>query len=318
MSRSGVFKLIEFRLMKQNGWDIDASLEIIKGRVPDFNDRKVQVFDDGWDFVVIIIDSMRAFRFPRSEDYAKKLLIETRFLNLFGDKSPVRVPKLNYQQDEISGIPYATYDFIPGVRFSKSLSRIFSKNELLATAKQIGAFLTAVHSFPVETARQLGIQQIDFLDAWQKRLAKIRGEVFPHIPDFEQKWIVTLFEDFLEIIAKMLVKPLVTHSDIMPEHIIVNPKTHKLSGIIDFGDILIADPAYDFTFLADYGGDFLNECYRNYGLPKDEMFDARRKFYRHRQAVTNLEHSLKLGDKERIVMHKRELSEYIKFHSAEK
>ena len=40
----------------------------------------------------------------------------------------------------------------------------------------------------------------------------------------------------------------VIHSDIMPEHIIVNPKTHTLSGIIDFGDIEIGDPAYDFAF----------------------------------------------------------------------
>lgn len=316
MSRSGVFKLIEFRLMKQNVWDINIYLEIVKRRVSDFNDRKVQVFDDGWDFVVIVIDSMRAFRFPKREDYAKKLPIETRFLEFFADKSPVRVPKFKYQKDEISGMPYVTYDFIPGVRFSKSLSRIFSKNELLATAKQMGAFLTAVHSFPVETARQLGIQQIDFLDAWQKRLAKIKQEVFPRISEYEQKWIVKLFENFLEVITKTPIKPVVTHSDIMPEHIIVDPETHRLSGIIDFGDILIADPAYDFTLLADYGGDFLRECYRNYGLPRDETFDARRKFYRHRQAVTNLEHSLKLGDKERIMMHKRELSEYIKSHQA--
>jgi len=43
----------------------------------------------------------------------------------------------------------------------------------------------------------------------------------------------------------------------MPEHIIVEPETHKLNDIIDFGDMIIADPAYDFTFLRKYGQKFL-------------------------------------------------------------
>lgn len=300
--------------MKQNDWNIKTYLEIIRKKIPNFNDRQIRVFDDGWDFVVVVADNRRAFRFPRGEGYAKKLPIETRFLELFADKSPVRVPKLTYQEDELSGMPYVTYDFIEGVRFSQNISRSFSKVELLAVAKQLGVFLTAVHSFSVEKAKQLGVQEIDSLDAWQKRLAKIKKKVFPHISDFEQNWIVALFENFLKIILKTPIKPVVTHSDIMPEHIIVDPETHTLSGIIDFGDIAIGDSAYDFAFLACYGVDFLNECYRDYGLPRDEMFDARRKFYGHRQAVTNLEHSLKLGDKERVATHKKELSEYIKSH----
>lgn len=301
--------------MKQHDWDMNTYLGILGREINNFDEKKVQVFDDGWDFVVIVADNCRAFRFPRREDYAKKLPIEASFLELFADKSPVRIPKLKYQKDEISGISYVTYDFIPGVRFGKSISQNFSKVELSAVAKQLGVFLTAVHSFSVEKAKQLGVQQVDSLDAWQKRLAKIKREVFPRISEYEQKWTVKLFEIFLEVIMKTSIKPVVIHSDIMPEHIIVDPETHKLSGIIDFGDIEVGDPAYDFTFLADYGDDFLTESYRNYGLARDETFDARRKFYRHRQAVTNLEHSLKLGDKERIAIHKKELSEYVMIHS---
>lgn len=297
--------------MKQHDWDMNTYLGILGREINNFDEKKAQVFDDGWDFVVIVVDNCRTFRFPRREDYVKRIPVETKFLELFADKSPVRAPKLTYQKDEASGIPYVTYDFISGVRFSKSVSRNFSKAELSAVAKQLGEFLTAMHSFPVETAKQLGIQQIDSFESWEKRLTKIKKEVFPHISKHEQSWIIILFENFLETIAKTPVKPLVTHSDIMPEHIIVDPETHKLLGIIDFGDILIADPAYDFAFLAGYGKDFLNECYRNYGLFRDEMFEKRRQFYEDRLAVTNLEHSLELRDKERIAIHKRELSEYV-------
>lgn len=291
---------------------MEKILTIVNKRFPNIDNNKIQVFDDGWDYVVIVVNSELAFRFPRREDYAKTLPIEVNFLELFVDKSPVRVPKMTNQKDETTGISYVSYRFIPGVQFTKSISSTFSKDELLAVAKQLGTFLAVIHSFPVEEAKQLGIQQIDSFDSWQKRLTKIKKEVFPHIDENEQKWIIVLFENFLETIAKTPIKSVLTHSDIMPEHIIVDPKTHTLSGIIDFGDILIADPAHDFTFLARYGQDFLNESYKSYALPRDQTFEKRRQFYEDRLAVTNLEHSLELRNRERIAIHKKQLSEYVK------
>lgn len=289
-------------------------LTIVKKRFPNIHNNEIQVFDDGWDYVVIVVNNETAFRFPRREDYSKTLPIEVNFLEVFADKSPVRVPKLTYQKDEATGISYVSYRFIPGVQFTKKISGTFSKDELFAVAKQLGIFLTVIHSFSVEEAKELGIQQIDSFDSWQKRLTKIKKEVFQHIDENEQRWIITLFENSLETISMTPIKLSLTHSDMMPEHIIVDPKTHTLSGIIDFGDTLIADPAYDFTFLARYGEDFLNECYKNYGLPRDKMFEKRRQFYEDRLAVTNLEHSLELGDQERIATHKKQLSEYVKSH----
>jgi aminoglycoside 2''-phosphotransferase len=301
-------------LYTQKSSDMDTYLKIVKAAFLDISDDKIQIFDDGWDYVVIVVNNEVAFRFPRREDYAKTLPVEVNFLEQFLSKSPVNIPKLKYQKDKETGISYVMYDFIPGVQFTKSVSSTFSKAELLTIAKQLSLFLTAVHSFPIEKAKQLGVQQIDSLESWQKRFTKIRKEVFPHISKSERQWVIKLFEDFLKIIKKLPIKSVLTHSDIMPEHIIVDPKTHKLSGIIDFGDILIADPAFDFTFFARYGRDFLNEAYKNYGLLRDEAFEKRRQFYEDRLVVTNLEHSLELGDKERISLHKKQIFEYVESH----
>lgn len=292
----------------------DTVLKIVRKTFPDISDEKIQIFDDGWDYIVIVVNNELTFRFPRRENYARTLPIEVSFLNLFADKSPIRVPKLIYQKDKKSGISYVTYDFIPGVQFTKSISETFSKEELLTIAQQLGSFLTVVHSFPIEEAKQLGIKQIDSFGSWKKRLTKIKKEVFPYIDGNEQQWIITMFENFLETIAKVPIKSVFIHSDIMPEHIIIDPKTHTLSGIIDFGDIEIADPAYDFTFLARYGQDFLNESYKSYALPRGQTFKERRQFYEDSSAVTNLEHSLELRDKERIAMHKQQLLDYVATH----
>ena len=292
----------------------DTILKIVRRIIPDINDEKIRIFDDGWDYIVIVVNDETAFRFPRREDYAKTLPIEVSFLEQFASKSPVSVPKLIYKKDEETGISFVTYEFIPGVQFTKNVSNNFSKEELLTIAQQLGSFLTTVHSFPIEKAKQLGVQQIDSLNSWEQRLKKIRKEVFSHISKNEQDWTIKLFESFLQIVRKMPINSVLIHSDIRPEHIIVDPETHTLSGIIDFGDIEIADPAYDFTFLAQYGQGFLTQAYQNYILPRDEAFETRRQFYEDRHVVTNLEHSLELGDKERIQIHKRQLSDYIDSH----
>ena len=128
----------------------DTTLKIVRKIIPDISNEKIQIFDDGWDYIVIVVNNETAFRFPRREDYAKTLPIEVNFLEQFASKCPVNVPKLIYKKDEETGISFVTYEFIPGVQFTKSISNSFSKEELLAIAQQLGSFLTTIHSFPIQ------------------------------------------------------------------------------------------------------------------------------------------------------------------------
>lgn len=285
--------------------------EIIAGLYPNINTDRIQIFDDGWDYVVFVIDGQKAIRFPRRSDYVKKLPVEVSFLNHFGNQFPVSVPKLVLKADEKTGMPYVTYDFIPGVQFKKNVSDAFSKGELHQIANQIGSFLHVLHSLPTEETKRLGVRQAESLETWRNKFEKIRQTVFPHISKDEQNWSISIFENFFETVRKNPMPLTVIHSDIMPEHIIVNPETHTLSGIIDFGDIEIGDPAFDFAFLAKYGKDFLDWAYESYGLPKDSKFEARRQFYLDRYFLTNLGHSIEINDKVMIERHKAELSDYM-------
>lgn len=290
--------------------NIKTFREIISGMYPNINDERVQIFNDGWDYVVFVIDGQKAVRFPRRPDYAKKLPVEVAFLNHFSSQFPVSVPQLVLHTDE-NGLPYVTYDFIPGVQFKKNVFKTFSETELRQIARQIGGFLDKLHSFPTDRAKKLGVKQVESLDMWQNKFEKIKYSVFPHISKTEQGWATSLFNDFFEKVRKNPLPLVVIHSDIMPEHIIVNPETHTLSGIIDFGDIEIGDPAYDFAFIAKYGKDFLNWVYETYSRPKDPAFEIRRQFYLDRLALTNLEHSIEKGNETMIKRHKIELRNYL-------
>ena len=291
--------------------DVNVFREIIQRLFPDIKDEQIQVFADGWDHVVFVIDGHKAVRFPRRSDYAKKLPVEVAFLNHFDSQSPISVPQLTLHTDGQTEPSYVTYDFIPGIQFKKSVSDTFSKQELRQIARQIGSFLDKLHSLSIRKAKDLGVKQVDSLETWKNKFEKIRQTVFPYISKDEQNWSISIFENFFKTVQTDPTPLTVIHSDIMPEHIIVNPKTHTLSGIIDFGDIEIGDPAYDFAFLAKYGKDFLNWAYETYNHPKDPAFEIRRQFYLDRLALTNLEHSIEQNDKAIVEKHKAELSGYI-------
>lgn len=286
--------------------------DIIRRLYPNIKDEHIRIFDDGWDYVVFVIDGQKAIRFPRRQDYAEKLPVEVSFLDHFGSQFPISVPKLVLKADEKTGLPYVTYDFIPGVQFKKNISGTFSKEELCQTAGQIGNFLNKLHSLPIDKSIELGVRQVESLATWKIKFEKIKTKVFPHIPGPEQDWATSIFQNFFTTVLKNPMPLTVIHSDIMPEHIIVNPKTHTLSGIIDFGDIEIGDPAYDFAFLAKYGTDFLEWTYETYKQPKDNALEIRRQFYLDRLALTNLEHSIEIKDQAMTEKHKTELSAYLR------
>jgi aminoglycoside 2''-phosphotransferase len=59
----------------------------------------------------------------------------------------------------------------------------------------------------------------------------------------------------------------------------LNKNRRSISGIIDFSDRKVDDPARDFTELWDYGEKFVLEVYKHYKGPKDNDFLKRSIMY---------------------------------------
>ena len=69
------------------------------------------------------------------------------------------------------------------------------------------------------------------------------------------------------------------HHDLSPEHLIVDPKTGQLAGILDWTDAALGDAARDFVVLVTWRGwDFTEAVLRDYRLPLDDGFRERLRF----------------------------------------
>jgi aminoglycoside phosphotransferase (APT) family kinase protein len=70
-----------------------------------------------------------------------------------------------------------------------------------------------------------------------------------------------------------------THDDVSPEHLLVDPDTGELAGILDWSDAALGDPARDVAPLACWHGWwFVEEALRSYPHRVDHGFRERLRF----------------------------------------
>jgi aminoglycoside phosphotransferase (APT) family kinase protein len=86
------------------------------------------------------------------------------------------------------------------------------------------------------------------------------------------------------------------HHDLWPEHLVVDPATGQLVGILDWTDTLLGDAAGDFVTLAAFGGwGFLEQVLENYPHEVDEGFRQRLRFMAQFLSVMWLGEAQRLG-----------------------
>lgn len=291
--------------------------EIFKQHYPDITVNDVTAYYEGNDHRVFVIGNKVTFRFPKvpREIDPKR----ANFLKKLVSISPLSLPTIEIHKDKETEIVYEINTFIPGESFHPNVAKTFSHDELMKVAQKLGAFLSAIHSFSIEEARKLQLDEMNPNDFWEfmeqnpTAYPSFEKSVFPHVTKEEQDWIKKLFTDYIALIKEEPFETKVTHSDMWTYHIIVNAENHTLSGVIDFWG-RIADPANDFKAFEYYGKAFIEEVYRNYTLPRDKNFDKRRLFYTGHDEVFEYARQLKEGSPEKIEKQKQSLSNYIASH----
>jgi hypothetical protein len=89
----------------------------------------------------------------------------------------------------------------------------------------------------------------------------------------------------------------VMHNDIGAEHVLLDAATGRVTGLIDFADLAVGDPAGDFAGLASIGGfRLVRRALDAYGLPVDEVFVGRVQWRTRALHLHWLDEALKHGE----------------------
>jgi aminoglycoside phosphotransferase (APT) family kinase protein len=188
-------------------------------------------FDGGWDNRVTLVDGRWVHRTPRFPDREPQLRREVELLPWLAPQLPVAIPR----PELIAGRPFTVrYRYLPGARCPGTSP---------AHGSAIGEFLRALHSVDAHEGLRHGARDAHASYAeLLETLTRMERTVLPLVPEH-------LAARGAALLGRLQVPTITTaviHGDLGPEHIRVVGE--RVTGVIDWGDACIFDPALDLAW----------------------------------------------------------------------
>ena len=161
------------------------------------------------------------------------------------------------------------YDYVDGVPL-----RAIGHAPPAALAREVGAALSALHAIPVEETRALGVPDIDVGEELYRPMVVA---CLPHLGPRGRVWLEERFAAFIAGGGSAGAPRVLVHGDLGCGHLLAR-EAGQFAAVIDWGDALIADPAYDLAaLLANCPRSFAEQLIDGYEGPARLDPDMRRR-----------------------------------------
>ncbi|HDR6310996.1 TPA: aminoglycoside phosphotransferase family protein [Bacillus cereus] len=247
---------------------MDSYKQYIKEAFPNLSIHSYKQNEEGWDNVAVIVNDELLFRFPRKQEYAMRIPLEKELCTLLScSLHEIEVPKYHlFYRKDTDTIPFCSYyTLIHGEPLKTDIVIKLEDKELKIIITQLATFLAILHSIPLKQGTTLGFPVEKTLTYWKELQTKLNQYVTNSLTSFQQSSLNRLFENFFTFIDTTTFQNTIIHADFTHHHILFNKQNKNISGIIDFGDAQIGDPAFDFAGLYyDFGRKFTTSVYEQY------------------------------------------------------
>ena len=272
-------------------------VQSIRQTYPEFEYETLQLNGGEGQFNhILIVDESIIFRFPRYAQQIKNLQREVNLLKMLQGKLPIPVPNPIYFSSRARSVGkvFMGYKMLPGRSLWRAyLQTIKEKATRKRLAKQLAAFLVSLHQLPVDLLDGQ-FEDHDGIEYWADMYRSIREDLMPLMSESSAAQVSRHFEDFLGEAHKHPYVPAIRHGDFGGSNILYDPKTRKISGIIDFGSAGLGDPAVDLAAVSTYGEPFFEMICENY--PGVDALLTRARFYHGTFALQEALHGFHNGD----------------------
>ncbi|MFZ2188679.1 MAG: aminoglycoside phosphotransferase family protein [Candidatus Moraniibacteriota bacterium] len=248
-------------------------LRKIKKEFPEINWESARKTKQNWDFDVVILDNMYVFRFAKDKGGEKRLANEIKLLDYLANKTLMPVP--NYIFRSKSG-KFAGYKILKGEKLALMEFRKLPYSVKKKMAVEFADFLNVLHGVSKRHFGNFGIETKSKGDEIEKLFGRLKRTAFPKLKKQETKDIANFFDQYDALIKKPYKRVLV-HGDLTRENIIF--ENNKITGVIDFSNFGVNEPALDFKGFWGFGLGFVKMVYENYKDNGDNFFIERSRLY---------------------------------------
>lgn len=243
--------------------------------MPGLEVREMKLNQDGLINDVVIVNNELVFRFAKTEKYAEYMDIELNILDLVRGRLGVEVPTPTYRNKGV-----AVYPFLSGEPLNRLDILSASKESQTKLAKQLGAFLHGLHSTDVSKSGWdiPGTPAPVTRERWLDIQKRVKEKIYPLLLKHQIQWVEKLFASVLDDPTTFEYPKALIHGDLASYHILHNPKSGNITGVLDFGVAGIGDAASDLgNLITTYGESFVSKMAAGY--PNMESLMKRARFY---------------------------------------
>ncbi|HSR18086.1 MAG TPA: glycosyltransferase, partial [Ignavibacteriaceae bacterium] len=286
-------------------YSTDNIKDIILSSFPDFNIKEVLFLGEGINNRTYRVNDEYIFRFPKHLKAEQSIKLELHLLEFLKDKLSLAIPSYKLignrhylnkrykkkwqtkmmqliaatgafgstknQTERINGdkaeMVFAAYKEIKGSFLYPEFVLNAATEIKQKLAVSIAGFLSSLHSIPLMEVRKLGIIEWKFGKRYyQNSFNNLVKYIYPQISYSQRQIFNDLFSELKNKSTFYVYTPALLHGDLNWDHFIFNDKEKDIAGVIDFGNVIIGDPACDFVGLwLQYGEDFVSSVIEYYG-----------------------------------------------------
>ncbi|MFG1702231.1 phosphotransferase family protein [Nonomuraea sp. M3C6] len=257
---------------------------LLARHLPDYRVRSIRRLGHGLDNLVYEVNDELLVRRSKAADPETNRQ-EVALLAAVRELSPLPVPEVVFADDESGVIAYRK---LPGEPLDQHPVSVPER-----LAEPLGGLLSALHGLAPSELRDLAPLDVYPAPTLLQDAELDYRDVQGHVPESQRP----LVERFLRETPPDEPRSLrFCHNDLGAEHILVDTATNSITGIIDWTDAAITDPAHDFALIyRDLGPEVFALTLSHYDLTLDDQDRARVLFYARCALIEDLAYGLSTG-----------------------
>lgn len=288
--------------------DPEQVSRIVEACFPELQPRRVAFLGEGWDSTAFQVNDQWVFRFPKRSEVEAQLLVEVEVMPRLAQEAPLMVPDFRFLGRPTQLFPrhFGGYEIIPG---KSAIGLDPSSSAVKQWVPDLARFLSWLHGFSPHEAARLGVQSLD-VNRLVEEFKKGVFEEFEALRRFDDKPLDAWYH-YLKTGPK--IKPTSTpkptssaatvlvHGDLAAEHILYDPHSMVMTGVIDWSEMALCDPSVDFAALFHWGGrPLVDQILPTYDGPVDDTVLARAEYFAACRGVADVAYGLEVNRPEYV------------------
>jgi aminoglycoside 2''-phosphotransferase len=164
---------------------------------------------------------------------------------------PLPTPRFEYAPYEGDQPLFVGYRHLPGSPLTLDALNALPAATQERTLHSLAEFLDALHAYPLTLARAAGVREERCTGGYHPAQRRLPAELAHLLTRSERG---RLDEVFTRFESKHRFRTAVVHADLKPEHVMADPRTGQVTGVLDWGDVAVGDPDFDLAVISIFFG----------------------------------------------------------------